>query len=51
MKKWMAFALVTVLLAVLVSSGVHAGGGKVRGGKGEGAVNQVQLMDPPPFQP
>ncbi len=27
-----------------------AGGDKVRGDKGKGNVNQVQVQDPPPFQ-
>jgi hypothetical protein len=28
-----------------------AGGGQVRGDNAQGAANQVQVQDPPPFQP
>ena len=47
-------ALVLALAAVLtltVSSSVFASGDKVRGDNGVGSVNQVQVQDPPPFQP
>ena len=51
MKRLCAVVLVVTLLAALTASPVFAGGGKVRGENGQGAVNQVQVMDPPPFQP
>ena len=47
-------ALVLVLAIVLtlgMTSSVLASGDKVRGENGQGDVNQVQVMDPPPFQP
>jgi len=46
----LATGLVTLLL-VLTASPVFAGGDKVRGENGAGDVNQVQVQDPPPFQP
>ena len=42
--------LVVCMLFVLASTSVLAGGDKVRGERGEGAVTQVQVQDPPPFQ-
>jgi len=42
--------IAALLLAASVSSAL-AGGDQVRGDKGQGAVNQVQVQDPPPFQP
>ena len=51
MKKLMIAALVVVALSVFSMSVVYAGGGKVRGENGQGGVNQVQVQDPPPFQP
>ena len=38
------------VLSVALASPVFAGGDKVRGEKGEGKVEQVQVQDPPPFQ-
>ncbi len=49
MKKLILLITVLVLFAVS-SANVFAGGGKVRGVNGDGEVNQVQVMDPPPFQ-
>jgi len=50
--KRLAFVLVVVVaLTVSITSSALAGGGKVRGDNGQGAVNQVQVQDPPPFQP
>lgn len=43
------FIVMVTLLAL--AAPVAAGGGQVRGAKGEGQVNQVQVQDPPPFQP
>jgi hypothetical protein len=51
MKRLYAVVMVLTLLAVLAASPVLAAGGKVRGENGQGDVNQVQVMDPPPFQP
>lgn len=51
MQRKLVFLLLIAALCVLVASPVAAGGGKVRGENGQGAVNQVQVMDPPPFQP
>jgi hypothetical protein len=45
-----ALALVAVLF-MFTTSTVSAGGDKVRGDNGQGGVNQVQIQDPPPFQP
>lgn len=43
--------LLTVVLALSLSSVLcYAGGDKVRGENGLGAVNQVQIENPPPFQ-
>ena len=44
------FLLISVAILFIVSSAeLFAGGGKVRGENGEGAVNQIQVEDPPPF--
>jgi hypothetical protein len=50
MKKLIAAMLAMALLLSLAAP-VAAGGDKVRGDKGQGDVNQVQVQDPPPFQP
>lgn len=50
MKKIVLAVLITVLLTLAFSSAVLAGGDKVRGDSGLGAVNQIQIQDPPPFQ-
>lgn len=51
MKKAIVTALLVSMLFVFVSAPVAAGGGQVRGALGQGAVSQVQVQDPPPFQP
>ena len=43
--------MVLTLVMIITASPVFAAGGKVRGENGTGDVNQVQVMDPPPFQP
>ena len=43
--------VILVALLLAIASPANAGGDKVRGEKGQGGVNQVQVMDPPPFQP
>lgn len=51
MKKVTMVFLAAALLFVLAISTAWAGGGQVRGENGQGAVHQVQVQDPPPFQP
>lgn len=51
MKKLLVALLVVLALSLCMVSTVFAGGDQVRGGKGQGEVVQVQVMDPPPFQP
>ncbi len=43
--------LIALSFSLLVAGKVFAGGDKVRGENGQGDVNQVQIQDPPPFQP
>jgi hypothetical protein len=50
MKKMVLVSMVIVALLIATTSSVFAGGDKVRGEKGQGDVNQVQVQDPPPFQ-
>jgi len=51
MKKIVFICLMVVVLLVATTSVAFAGGDKVRGEKGNGSVNQIQVQDPPPFQP
>jgi len=51
MKRLIVVTGLVTLLLVLTASTVFAGGDQVRGEKGAGDVNQVQVQDPPPFQP
>lgn len=51
MKRIVLTLLFVAVLCITVASPVFASGGKVRGEKGKGEVNQVQVQDPPPFQP
>ena len=51
MKKIAFVVLIVAALLVATASPALAGGGKVRGENGQGDVNQVQVQDPPPFQP
>jgi hypothetical protein len=51
MKRILLALGMAVLLTICVASPAFAGGDKVRGEEGQGDVNQVQVMDPPPFQP
>ncbi|MBN1856650.1 MAG: hypothetical protein JW846_06845 [Dehalococcoidia bacterium] len=51
MKRLFVISVVLTLLLITFASPVAAAGGKVRGESGAGDVNQVQVMDPPPFQP
>ncbi len=50
MRKVALVLVVVVAIAVSMTSSALAGGDKVRGDNGLGAVNQVQVQDPPPFQ-
>lgn len=51
MKRLVIVLFLAVVLTLSIASSALAGGDKVRGEKGEGDVNQVQVQDPPPFQP
>ncbi len=51
MKKLLLAFLVVLALSISLVSPVFAGGDQVRGENGQGDVNQVQVQDPPPFQP
>jgi len=51
MKKNIARVLIVTLLMLVTAMPVFAGGDQVRGDNGQGGVNQVQVQDPPPFQP
>ncbi len=51
-KSKLLFALLLALaLSICAVAPVSAGGDQVRGEKGQGEVIQVQVQDPPPFQP
>jgi hypothetical protein len=51
MKKIIVAVISVMVLALCIASPALAAGGKVRGDNGQGSVNQVQVEDPPPFQP
>ncbi len=51
MRRKLFTILILVILLITTSFAVLAGGDQVRGENGDGSVNQVQVMDPPPFQP
>ena len=51
MKRLVLTLMVVIVLTICLASPVFAAGGKVRGENGQGDVNQVQVQDPPPFQP
>lgn len=51
MKKKILSLLLVIMILMAMASPAFAGGGKVRGENGQGPVNQVQIQDPPPFQP
>ncbi len=51
MKKTFVHLLIVGLLLLITAMPAFAGGDQVRGDNGQGAVNQHQVMDPPPFQP
>lgn len=51
MKKTLASLLIVVVLLLAVAMPAFAGGDQVRGDNAQGSANQVQVQDPPPFQP
>jgi hypothetical protein len=51
MKRALLTALLAALVVLMSALPALAGGDKVRGENGQGGVNQVQVQDPPPFQP
>ena len=51
MKRMIATLLAIAVLLILTASPILAGGDQVRGDNGQGAVVQVQVQNPPPFQP
>jgi hypothetical protein len=51
MKKILTHLLIVGLLLLVSTMPALAGGDQVRGDNGQGAVNQVQVQNPPPFQP
>jgi len=51
MKKTLIIVCAVITMLIVTASPVFASGDKVRGDNGEGSVVQVQVQDPPPFQP
>jgi hypothetical protein len=51
MRKNLISLLIVGLLVLLTVIPALAEGGQVRGDNAQGAANQVQVQDPPPFQP
>ena len=51
MKRIALILVLVIILTLGITSSALATGGKVRGDNGQGDVNQVQVQDPPPFQP
>jgi hypothetical protein len=54
MKKKLAnlmMVTLVVLFLLVMTVPAFAGGGQVRGDKAQGSATQVQVQDPPPFQP
>lgn len=45
--------IVVVIVVLLLATTIPAvaSGGKVRGDKAQGSASQIQIQDPPPFQP
>ena len=43
--------LIVAALCVFTTSVAFAGGDQNRGDEGQGTITQVQVQDPPPFQP
>jgi hypothetical protein len=51
MQRFSVTVMMVVALLIATVAPVSAGGDKVRGDGGQGSVTQVQVMNPPPFQP
>jgi hypothetical protein len=51
MKRILVNLLIAVLLTLVMALPVFAEGGQVRGDNAQGSATQVQVQDPPPFQP
>jgi hypothetical protein len=51
MKRILLVLVVVVVMTFGITTSALASGDKVRGENGEGSVVQVQVQDPPPFQP
>lgn len=52
-KKLTSLLMIAIIVLVLLVTTIpaFAGGDQVRGDKAQGSATQVQVMDPPPFQP
>jgi hypothetical protein len=51
MKKTLASLLLVALLVLVTAMPAFAGGDQVRGDNAAGPATQVQIGNPPPFQP
>jgi hypothetical protein len=51
MRKTLVNLLIVGLLVLITAMPAFAGGDQVRGDNAQGAAKQVQVQDPPPFQP
>jgi predicted S18 family serine protease len=50
-KRTLMHVVVLALLLLFAATPAFAGGGQVRGDNAQGSAVQVQVQDPPPFQP
>ena len=51
MRKMLTQMLILALLLLFAATPSFAGGDQVRGDNAQGSAVQVQVQDPPPFQP
>jgi hypothetical protein len=51
MKKTLVNLLIAAVLILVTALPALAEGGQVRGDNAQGSATQVQVQDPPPFQP
>ena len=51
MRKMLTQMLILALLLLFAAMPAFAGGDQVRGDNAQGSAVQVQVQDPPPFQP
>ena len=51
MKTTLTHVLIFALLLLFAATPAFAGGDQVRGDNAQGSAAQVQVQDPPPFQP